>query len=151
MLVNKCWMILKPKIMTVNIPFDLIQTLILVKRMAANIFFQLLTPSSSTDYCNMILNNMYLEVRINNTFPEGPHDFDDIIIPTRGEAELVLDKLIDLTIDYREATVADLYELTGVDAAFTDRKYGWRDLRSAKVVRCKTGYIIDLPPTELLD
>ena len=79
------------------------------------------------------------------------HDFDEIVIPTRGEAELVLDKLIDLTMDYHEATVADLYELTGVQAAFTDRKYGWKNLRNATVQRVKSGYIIDLPPTELLD
>ena len=79
------------------------------------------------------------------------HDFDEIIIPTRGEAEQVLDKLVDLTIQYHEATVADLYELTNVATEFTDRKYGWRSLKYAEVKRYRNGYIIDLPQTELLD
>lgn len=79
------------------------------------------------------------------------HDFDEIIIPTRGEAERVLDTLVDRTIQYNEATVADLYELCNVRSDFTDRKYGWKSLRYAKVIREKNGYIIDLPETELLD
>ncbi len=79
------------------------------------------------------------------------HDFDGLIIKTRGEAELVLDKLIDLTLDYKEATVADLYELTGEVASFTDRKWGWRDLRGTDVIQVRGGYIIDFPKTEFLD
>lgn len=79
------------------------------------------------------------------------HDFDSIIIPSRGEAERVLDKLLDLIQEYHEATVADLYDLTGIESVFTDRKYGWKTLRYAEVVRMKNGYMIDLPSPILLD
>lgn len=79
------------------------------------------------------------------------HDFDEIILETRGEAEEVLSHLVDLTVDYDQATVADLYDLVGITGNFTDNKYGWTDLRSAGVTRVKDGYLLNLPRTKLLD
>ena len=79
------------------------------------------------------------------------HDFDEIILDTRGEAEEVLSTLVDLTIDYDMATVADLYDLVGIDSNFTDNKYGWTDLRNASVSRVRGGYLINLPHTQPLD
>ena len=79
------------------------------------------------------------------------HDFDEIILETRGEAEEVLSHLVDLTIDYQQATVADLYDLVGITSNFTDNKYGWTDLRSASVTRVRDGYLINLPRTQILD
>ena len=79
------------------------------------------------------------------------HDFDEIKIPTRGEAERVLDIMIDQIRQYNEVTVADLYELCKIQPDFTDRKYGWRNLQNVRVERLRDGWIIDLPPTELLD
>ena len=51
------------------------------------------------------------------------HDFDEIILDTRGEAEEVLSILTDLTIDYGMASVADLYDAVGITTNFTDNKY----------------------------
>ena len=79
------------------------------------------------------------------------HDFDDIVLETRGEAEEVLSLLVDLTVEYRQATVADLYDLVGISSNFTDNKYGWTDLRNAYVSRVRGGYLINLPRTEALD
>lgn len=79
------------------------------------------------------------------------HDFDEIVLETRGEAETVLSHLVDLTIDYNQATVADLYDLVGITSNFTDNKYGWTDLRGAGVTRVRGGYLLDLPRTQLLD
>jgi hypothetical protein len=79
------------------------------------------------------------------------HDFDEIVLETRGEAEEVLSHLVDLTLDYNQATVADLYDLVGISGNFTDNKYGWTDLRSASVTRVRDGYLINLPRTQLLD
>ena len=75
------------------------------------------------------------------------HNFDDIALETRAEAEEVLSCLVDLCIDYDQATVADLYDLVGITAEFTDDKYGWRDLRKAYVVRGRDGFKLDLPRT----
>ena len=79
------------------------------------------------------------------------HNFDDIILNTRGEAEEVLSHLVDLTIDYGMASVADLYDLVGITSNFTDNKYGWNDLSSATVSRIRDGYLVDLPRTIEID
>ncbi|MCX7817551.1 MAG: hypothetical protein N2317_08620 [Syntrophales bacterium] len=79
------------------------------------------------------------------------HSFDDIILSSRGEAEEVLSNLVDLVLDYGQASVSDLYELVGITANFTDNKYGWTDLASASVSRVRDGYMINLPKPVLLD
>lgn len=79
------------------------------------------------------------------------HNFDEIILETRGEAEDVLAHLVDLTIDYDQATVADFYDLVGVTSEYTDRRYGWTDLRDASISRVRGGYLINLPRTRPLD
>lgn len=79
------------------------------------------------------------------------HDFDEIILSTRVEAEEVIDRLFDLVSKYETASVADLYDLVGVNGSYTDEKWGWTDLRGAGVSRTRSGYLLDLPRPELLD
>lgn len=79
------------------------------------------------------------------------HNFDEIVLDSRGEAEEVLSCLVDMVIDYGEATVADLYDMVGVTGNFTDNKYGWTDLSSASVSRVREGYLLNLPKVRLLD
>lgn len=79
------------------------------------------------------------------------HDFDEIILPTRAEADEVLDRLFDLVSKYESATVADLYDLVGVSGNYTDDKWGWVDLRGAGITRVRHGYLLDLPRPEPLD
>ena len=74
------------------------------------------------------------------------HDFDEIVMQSRGEAEEVLDRMYDLLNRYENVSVADLYELTGVQSAHTDQKWGWVDLRGSNVERTRQGgYVIALP------
>ena len=80
----------------------------------------------------------------------GNHDFDEIILATRVEAEEVIGRLFDLVSQYEMATVADLYELVGVSGNYTDEKWGWTDVRGAGVTRVRSGYLLDLPRPELL-
>ena len=78
---------------------------------------------------------------------------DDILIETRAEAEEVLSQLSDLAYDYGQASYADLYDLVGISANFTDEKYGWfkGDLRTASVRRVRDGYLLVLPRASRLD
>ena len=76
------------------------------------------------------------------------HDFDEIILPSRVEAERVIDSLFELVNRYEIATVSDLYDLVGIDATPTDEKWGWEDIRGAGVTRIKGGYLLDLPRPE---
>ncbi len=74
------------------------------------------------------------------------HDFDEIVMQSRGEAEEVLDRMYDLLNRYEQVSVADLYELTGIQSAHTDQKWGWMDLRGSQVMRTRQGgYVVDLP------
>jgi hypothetical protein len=79
------------------------------------------------------------------------HDFDDIIFNSRSEAELVLAHLVDQTIEYNRASVADFYDLSGIESNFTDDKYGWTNLRDAYTDRVRNGYIICFPTPRPLD
>lgn len=79
------------------------------------------------------------------------HNFDDLVLSSRGEAEDVLSQLVDLTIDYGFASIADLYYMTGLQSTPTDQKWGWRDLSTAYVARVRDGYMIKLPKTILIN
>jgi hypothetical protein len=81
----------------------------------------------------------------------GSHDFDEIVLATRTEADEVIDRLFDLISQYEQATVSDLYELVGLEAKFTDERWGWRELKGAGVSRVNGGYLLDLPKPEQLD
>jgi hypothetical protein len=83
--------------------------------------------------------------------PRGLHRFDEIILDSRFEGEEVIDALIERLDKYGAASVADLYDFVGVTGDYTDGKYGWKDLRSAKVTRVREGYLLDLPRPEHLD
>jgi len=73
------------------------------------------------------------------------HDFDEILLESRTDAEEVIDRLFELVSRYESATVADLYELVGLAASHTDHKWGWTDLRGAGVSRARDGFLLDLP------
>lgn len=79
------------------------------------------------------------------------HDFDEVVLGTRGEAEEVLDSLTELVRDYDVATVSDLYDLVGINANFTDEKWGWTDLRGSAIRPVRGGYLLVLPRTQPID
>jgi hypothetical protein len=75
------------------------------------------------------------------------HDFDDIVLATRPEADEVLDALREMIELYNQASVADLYDLVGITTDFTDNAWGWTDLRTATVRPIRGGYLLNLPRT----
>jgi hypothetical protein len=79
------------------------------------------------------------------------HDFDEVVLETRGEAEEVIDRLFEVVSRYGVATVADLYELVGIAGSHTDNKWGWSDLRGSGVSRVRGGYLLDLPEPQPVD
>jgi hypothetical protein len=79
------------------------------------------------------------------------HNFDEIVLDQRAEAEQVIDQLFELVTKYGSATVADLYSLVGLTSTHTDNKWGWEDLMGAGVSRVRGGYLLDLPEPEPLD
>lgn len=79
------------------------------------------------------------------------HDFDDIVLDSRGDAEQVLDLLVESTMQYGMVSVADFYELVGLDVKYTDWRWGWYELSKARVERVREGYVIMLPRPVMLD
>lgn len=77
--------------------------------------------------------------------------FDDIVISSRAEAEDVLDRMYDILSHDGMVRVSELYELTGIQSSHADYKWGWTQLRGAKVSRLRDGrYFLDLPEPEPL-
>lgn len=83
----------------------------------------------------------------------GMEEYDQIILESRGDAENVIAQLQDLAWDYGQASVAELYDLVGMTASFTDERWGWfkGDLRGASPRRTGRGWILELPKPTRLD
>lgn len=79
-------------------------------------------------------------------------EYDEIVLDTRGEAELVLDELDRIIARYQFASVADLYEIAGIDNNnYTLHRYGWSSLRSATIKRIRDGYLLVMPKAMPID
>lgn len=80
-------------------------------------------------------------------------DYDDIVFSSRGDAEVVLDRMDELCDQYQAVSVADMYELADVsNDNYTLNKYGWTDIHEAKIVRLSGGdYTIKMPKAMPLD
>lgn len=74
-------------------------------------------------------------------------DFDDIILNDRGEAEGVLGSMDELIDIYGVCSVGDFYDLVGIqpDSNYMVNKYGWTNLKSARAVPVRGGYLLKLP------
>lgn len=81
-----------------------------------------------------------------NAVPAKPRfDYDIIKFQHRGEAEAVLDEMRAILGEFKSVTVADMYDLVGLDHPYTFTKYGWMTLQDVRVVQWGDGYIIELP------
>lgn len=83
--------------------------------------------------------------------PRPRYSPEDIVLDSRGEAEEILAIMREALETYRNVSVADFYDLVGVTGDYTDNKYGWVDLQSARVVRVSDGYIIKFPRIAPID
>ena len=75
-------------------------------------------------------------------------DYDNVIFESLGDAELVLDSIEEAIDKYGMVSVADYYDLSGVEVSTRDypaHKYGWKDISGSRAVRTKDGWILKLP------
>ena len=72
-------------------------------------------------------------------------DYEEIVYETRGEAERVLDKMLETLDEYKLVSVGDMYDISGEPVPWTSHNYGWTSLRTASVKRVHDGYVLDLP------
>lgn len=76
---------------------------------------------------------------------------DDVVVPTRAEAEDVLNRMNEIIENYGMVSVADLYDLVGLPDQYTDHSYGWKNIRNAEPIRVNDGYLLKLPKVTPLD
>lgn len=109
-------------------------------------------PMGHINYNRQPMSNRFTAPqRVLNRQARAQHNFDEIILETRVEAEAVIDRLFDLVRQYDFATVADLYELVGFSSAHTDHTWGWENLAGSGVSRARGGYLLDLPSPQPLN
>jgi|SRR5580765_25400 hypothetical protein len=77
--------------------------------------------------------------------------FNNIIVPTRAEADSVLEDMFSCLEKYQVVSVADYKELLGLETSPVDHKWGWYNLHNAEIRTVREGVLIDLPPYEDLD
>lgn len=84
--------------------------------------------------------------RRDRVYGRSRFDSDEILLPTREDAEEVIQSMFDIFDQYNAVTVSEFLELVGLPDEYTDRNYGWTtNLRDVEVRRIRDGYIIDLP------
>jgi len=78
-------------------------------------------------------------------------DLNEIYFTDHAIAEDVLDELCERLEEYEEVTVAEFFEIAGLEGAtWAHEKYGWKDLRKAHFTHTRQGYVILFPdPIEL--
>lgn len=94
---------------------------------------------SYRDYYSQDRNPVSVGVRTN------AYNFDDVVFDTRGDAELVLEQLVDILQTYGTVSVQDYYDSCGETSPYTTCDYGWRSLKTASIARVAEGYIIRMP------
>lgn len=77
---------------------------------------------------------------------------DDVVVSSLEEGEMILEEL-DAKIDaMRHCTVADLYELAGIEPTGTDDSWGWTNLDRARVrLIGPSRYLIVVPRPQSID
>lgn len=79
---------------------------------------------------------------------QNRHEMNDVIVGTKEEAELVVERLVDILDKYEVASLADLYDLLGLQTSHIDNKWGWTYLGSVQIRQIRQGYLLELPPLE---
>lgn len=77
------------------------------------------------------------------------HNFDDIVLESRDEADAVLEGIKTLVQTHGNASVGDLFALCDIESVFTDHQWGWTDREAVniRIVPVRGGFMIRTPPT----
>lgn len=84
----------------------------------------------------------------------GYHNrLNGIVFESRGEAEDTMDALLDLIEEYPQVSIADFYELAGLQSLIehTDHAWGWDNLSRLRVIRTRDGHELEFPEPIALD
>lgn len=80
----------------------------------------------------------------------GSFQFQEVVVDSYGDAQLILDRLDEQLDDQGYVTVSYLYEASGLPCPFTGNYYGWENISSARIVTDSDGYRIEMPEPHAL-
>lgn len=85
-----------------------------------------------------------------NRYRQERPENNPIIIAKRSDAESVVERLYDVLETYEVVSLADFYDMLGWKASPIDNNWGWTQLRNIEIRQVREGYLIDLPPVEVI-
>lgn len=75
----------------------------------------------------------------------------NIIVDSRAEAESIISGLEQIIDVYGFASVADMCDLADLEHNYTDNKYGWTSVKTAKIIPRRDGWEIEMPKRMPID
>jgi hypothetical protein len=81
---------------------------------------------------------------VRTNYRESP----SFLITDRGEANDILERMVDIVDKYDVASLADLLVMLGQPVSAIDHKWGWTLLNGAEVRQVRSGYMLEMPPME---
>lgn len=103
-------------------------------------------PASRIDFTRYSKRPEREERRAEEADRKDLYDYGYVWLEYQRDAEAVLISMRDILREYGWVSVAQMLELSGNRSRFTDRDYGWRDLRDADIVKARDGgWILKLP------
>lgn len=70
---------------------------------------------------------------------------DDIVLPTKRDAQTILERMQDVLDSYDVVTVSDLKELLGIKPQHIDNNWGWMYLQDVDIRQVREGYLLRFP------
>lgn len=102
-------------------------------------------PSKSSTSTSRVSYNNFSNQTVNQPKRLKGNDIIEIEVDTYTDSQNVIYQLQALVDQYNQATIADLYDLVGIDGDFTDNNYGWKDLTRVSVISYGRKFIIRMP------
>lgn len=109
------------------------------------------THRSVVDYTTRYVRPEHKSYSATDLRSRGRYDFDEIIFPSRNDAELAIDALNEQLEMYDSVPVSELMRAAGIKPSYSDEKWGWTSIQGANVSRVRDGYVIQLPKPTVLD
>lgn len=75
-------------------------------------------------------------------------EIDNILLRSREDADLVIERMIDIVDKYEVVSLAELNELLGLPTSHIDQKWGWTSVNNFSIRQVRDGYLLELPPPE---
>lgn len=80
-----------------------------------------------------------------------PASADDFVLPTREDAEVIIEAVNDRLGMYGQVSVYELKKMLGLQTNHAENKWGWENLRGARIDPSRDGWIMVLPNPVVLN